>query len=153
VRGDSLELALEVDPATAREFVLTVRRSPDAAEQTAIIFDAAARELRIDFSRSSLDPKPHYKSWVISPPKDPAERDRRLTIQVAPFALREGEPLRLRIFLDRSILEVFANGRRYLTQRIFPTRAESTGVALTARGGSARVASLEAWELAATLPY
>jgi beta-fructofuranosidase len=58
----------------------------------------------------------------------------------------------LRIYRDRSILEVFANDRICLTQRIFPTRADSTGVAVKATGGACRLRSYESWELAATNP-
>jgi beta-fructofuranosidase len=36
----------------------------------------------------------------------------------------------LRIFVDRSILEVFANDRVSITTRIYPTRRDSLGVAL-----------------------
>ena len=71
----------------------------------------------------------------------------------APFALRQGESLQLRIFLDRSVLEVFANGRQCMAQRIYPTRGDSTGVALFSRGGAATVRRPRAWDLAATNPW
>ncbi len=48
-------------------------------------------------------------------------------MQTAPFALAPGEALQLRIFIDKSIPEVFANSRHCLTQRIFPTRSDSQG--------------------------
>ena len=73
--------------------------------------------------------------------------------QEAPFILRPGETLKLRIFLDRSMLEVFANGRQCVTQRIYPTRADSLGVSLFARGGSALCRSVEAWDMAASNPW
>ena len=58
--------------------------------------------------------------------------------------------MRLRIFLDKSILEVYANGRQCVTQRIYPTRTDSLGVALFSRQGTTTVRSLDAWDLAAT---
>ena len=67
--------------------------------------------------------------------------------QAAPFELLPGEPLRLRVFLDRSVLEVYANGRQCITQRIYPSRADSLGVALLSRGGSVKVKSLDAWDI------
>ena len=48
-------------------------------------------------------------------------------VQAAPLELRSGERLKLRVFLDRTMLEVFANGRQCLTQRIYPTRGDSLG--------------------------
>lgn len=70
----------------------------------------------------------------------------------SPLVLQPGEPLRLRNFLDRSLLEVFANGRPWLTQRLWPTRRDAVGVALFSRGGKTEVKSLEAWEMAASRP-
>ena len=70
-----------------------------------------------------------------------------MPVQVAPFELRSGERLRLRVFLDRSILEVFANGRQCLTQRIYPTRSDSLGVALFASRGAWMVHAFTAWDM------
>ena len=71
----------------------------------------------------------------------------------ASVKLRNGEKLELRIFIDRSILEVFANGRQCITQRIYPTRKDSTGIELFSKGGSMIVESLQAWDMAATNPW
>ena len=50
-----------------------------------------------------------------------------------------------------SVLEVFANGRLCLTQRIYPTRADSLGVSVFARGGEAILNSLDAWTITPTV--
>ena len=76
------------------------------------------------------------------------EDKRVVTAQEAPFELLPGESLKLHIFLDRSVLEVFANGRQCVTQRIYPTRSDSIGVALFSRGRSVDVKSLDAWDMA-----
>ena len=60
-----------------------------------------------------------------------------------------GRDLELRVLLDRSILEVFANRRVTLTQRIYPTRGDSLGLALSAVGGRARLRRLDIWRLEA----
>ena len=62
-------------------------------------------------------------------------------------ALAEGEPLRLSIFVDCSVIEVFANGRTCLTERAYTNRPENIGVALYARGGSAKLKSMQVYEL------
>ena len=72
--------------------------------------------------------------------------------QTGPLKLSEGEPLELRIFVDRTVVEVFANGGQCLTKRIYPTRPDSLDVALFARGGSARLVSLQAWEMKSVWP-
>ena len=149
VGGDCLELAVEIDPQEAREVGLKVRRSPGGEEETAISYDAAATVLRIDVSRSSLDREIRYTRYRSLQPHL-AESEQYVTAQEGPFKLAPGELLTLRIFLDRSILEVFANRRQCVTQRIYPTRTDSIGVSLFARGGKAKVQSLQAWTLAPT---
>jgi len=149
--GACLELALEVDMGGSAEFGVLVRRSPDGAEQTGIAYDSARQTLSVDVSRASLDRDIRYPYY-----RDPNALDRlppeRRTVkaQEAPFALSPGEKLSLRIFLDRSIVEVFANGRQCITQRIYPVRTDSTGIALYNHGGTAHVCSLEAWSMAPT---
>ena len=61
--------------------------------------------------------------------------------------LQPREPLKLRIFIDRSVVEVFANGRQCMTQRIYPARRDSLGVALFSSGGNARCTALDAWDM------
>ncbi|MCX6926816.1 MAG: GH32 C-terminal domain-containing protein, partial [Verrucomicrobia bacterium] len=89
--GDSCELALEINVDTAKRSGLKVRASSDGAEETLLYFDAEAKELVFDSTRSG--------------------RDGRKVIERAPFALRPSEPLKLRVFVDRSVVEVFANDR------------------------------------------
>jgi beta-fructofuranosidase len=129
VSGDALELEVLVQPAPGGRFGVAVRCAPDDLEQTLVVYDAAIAQLTIDRSRASLDP------------------DTGSAAHTAPLALAEGEPLRLRIFLDRSILEVFANDTVNITTRIYPTRSDSLGVALFAERGDARLLRLDAWHM------
>ena len=73
------------------------------------------------------------------------------TAEIGPLDLR-GEPLRLRIFVDRSLIEAFANGRQCLTVRVYPTLEDSRGVSVFARGSGARLASLDAWQMRSIWP-
>jgi beta-fructofuranosidase len=66
---------------------------------------------------------------------------------VAPLEAEPGEPLRLRVFIDRSIVEVFANGIQCVTKRIHPSRADSLGVGLFAQGGDCVLSRLDAWDM------
>lgn len=65
----------------------------------------------------------------------------------APVYLPDGEPLRLRVFIDRSIVEVFVNDRQCVAARVFPERADSVGVSLRAQGAPAVLRSLHAWQM------
>jgi sucrose-6-phosphate hydrolase SacC (GH32 family) len=152
MQGDCLEVSIELQPREAQQTGLKVRRTPDGAEETSIYYDAQSQQLSIDVSKSTLDQAIRYKSWCLFQPPDAEDRARRITLQSAPLALEPGEPLRLRVFIDHSMLEVFANGRQCMTQRVWPTRDDASGVALFSRGGAAEVTSFEAWEMAATSP-
>jgi beta-fructofuranosidase len=61
------------------------------------------------------------------------------------------EPLSLRVFLDGSVVEVFANRRHCLTSRVYPIWEDSTGLSVRAEGGRATVRSLSVWQLRSAL--
>jgi beta-fructofuranosidase len=64
-----------------------------------------------------------------------------------PFHLAAGEKtLRLDIFLDRSVLEVYANGRACMT-RVIDAAPEQRGVAVYSLGGRAQLKSVESWPM------
>ena len=144
VRGGCLELDLTIIPGSAKRFGVKLRCSPDGAEQTVIECDPSAKHLKIDMSKSSLDQVKYY-TFCMKGGKNP-----QVAEQIAPFQLKKGEKLRLRIFLDRSILEVFANARQCVTQRIYPTRKDSTSMVLFSEGGSVEFESIQAWQMAPT---
>ena len=148
VRGDCLELLVEIEPGAATEFGVKVRRSPDGTEETTISCLPGRGILKIDFSKSTLDDKVNYPRFARHcEPEGIDDSERHANSQEAPFELAEGEPLRLHIFLDRSVLEVFANGRGCLTQRIYPTRADSLGMCIFACGGRSTLKSLDVWDM------
>ena len=152
VQGDCLELALECDPGDADEVGVRVRCAPDGSESTAISYRAAAGELVIDTSASSRRDdlqQPWPRSWatLFSDPVSKLPATEQVYVQRAPLALQPREPLRLRVFIDRSVIEVFANDRQCMTQRIYPAHRDSLGVALFSNGGRARCTALDAWDL------
>lgn len=147
VKGDCKELQITIDPQQATQCGVKVRCSPDGAEETAIVYDPAHKVLRIEMDKSSLNKnvKPRTYAMTFMLPK--GSENPEVSAQEAPFELKPGELLELHIYLDHSIMEVFANGRQCITQRIYPTRDDSVGVAFFARGGAAKVVSLEAWDM------
>jgi beta-fructofuranosidase len=58
----------------------------------------------------------------------------------------------LRVFIDRSVVEVFANGRQCLTLRTYPSLEESKGVSVFARGSEAKLVSLTAHQMRSIWP-
>ena len=63
------------------------------------------------------------------------------------LVLAAGEFLRLRIFIDRTLVEVFANRRVCLSAWSYPRQEEGGFVRLSAVGGSALVESIDVWEM------
>ena len=133
VAGDSCELGLEIEPGAAQGCGLKVRASPGGEEETLLYYDAAKQELVFDSTRSG--------------------RDGRKVVERAPFSLKPGKPLKLRVFVDKSVVEIFANDRQAIGRRVYPVRSDSLGVSLFARGGAARFKTVRAWEMMPSNPY
>lgn len=83
----------------------------------------------VDRERSSLSPEVNHKS------------------EGGPLVLAANETLKLRVFLDASVIEIFANDRACLTSRIYPSRPGSLGLGMFGRGGEARLKALDVWEM------
>ncbi|MGH3148854.1 MAG: glycoside hydrolase family 32 protein, partial [Rubrobacter sp.] len=129
VRGDSLEIIAEFEPGSAAEFGLKVCASPDREEETLITYDAHNGRFAVDAGRSSTNPNVHKE------------------VRWDEIVLSKGEKLTLHVFVDCSVVEVFANGRACLTDRIYPTREDSLGLDLFSHGGDARLESLNVWKM------
>lgn len=135
IRGNSLELEVELNGDRATQYGVKVCVSPHGEEQTLVYYDATERKLKIDTTHSSTGESPK-------------------TIEGGPLVLAPDEPLKLRVFVDKSVVEVFANdGRQAVMRRIYPARPDSLGVALYSIGGPATAAKVQAWEMMPSNPY
>jgi beta-fructofuranosidase len=157
IEGDSLELDLEIEPKLARWVQLNVLRSPKAQEQTSITYYNYDRKLSIwydtkavvclDGSRSSTSPD----VWV-RPPEMVVLEPKARNGAAAPSATSPGNPLKLRVFIDRSVVEVFVDGKHYLAMRVYPNRRDSLGVSVRAQGQDALLSKLAAWQMKSIWP-
>jgi beta-fructofuranosidase len=130
VEGDSLEIMAEFSFEGEAEFGLRLRCSPDGQEQTRVVYRSAENQLVIERNASSVSP-------------DVERND-----QAAPLEVVPGEPLKLHVFVDHSVIEVFADrGRTCLVSRVYPLRPDSLGVGLFAREGPVTLKSLDVWAL------
>jgi beta-fructofuranosidase len=143
IAGNAIEIAAQIDPNQAPMVEMNVLRSPHREEVTRIAFyrkrgfrdlswgDGGRQSLiMIDSSYSSCAPD------VLS--RAP---------ETAPILLGEDEPLRLRVFVDKSVVEVFANGKQCVALRVYPDREDSVGVSLRAQGHGALLNSLDVWQM------
>lgn len=63
-----------------------------------------------------------------------------------PVAIQEGETMKIHLYFDHSVLDVFINDRWATSVRIFPTSSSATGVSLFAEGET-QVQSVQAWTM------
>ena len=71
----------------------------------------------------------------------------RLVGRLAPVFIGDNETLKLRVFIDKSVVEVFVNGKQALAVRVYPSRDDSTGISLRAQAQDAELISLDAWQM------
>jgi beta-fructofuranosidase len=128
LRSDALELSLRVDVPPGARLLLELRATDDGAETTRVVVDGTRRTIEVDTTRSTLDPE--IAGDLVAAPTD------------------TDSPLELRVFLDRSIVEVFAGATTCITARAYATRPDATGVTLRAEGGDVAIERLEGWRMA-----
>ncbi len=126
VTGRSLELELEVGLYDASAFELSVFESPDRERRTLVRY-TEDNELLVDRSSAGADSRGEPETQ---------------RMPVTPY----DEPLSLRVFLDGSVVELYANERHCLTSRVY-TGAEQDGLSVATEGGSATIDTFSAWEL------
>ena len=133
-RGSSLELNVEFECREASACGVNVCVSSDGKEATSIYYDAKEKRLKVDTRLSGPDDTPKV-------------------IESAPFELADDEKLKLRVFVDKSVVEVFANRRQAIARRIYPSRRDSIRTILFSQGGDSLVSSFIAWKLASSNPF
>lgn len=125
VNGDCLELEVEFDAGSAASFGLSLRVGETSGEETLLTYDREQQKLILDRERSGAGSG---------------------GIRKAPLALRENR-LRMRIFIDRSSVEIFAgDGEVAISARIYPG-VDSTGIRFFAEGGESALTALHCWPL------
>lgn len=148
VRGNTLEFTAEIDPSSAPMVEFNVLRSANAEEVTRIALfknrDVTSRFMppqqklsvvTLDNTRSSLLAEAQSR-----PP------------ETAAVPLGADEPFKLHVFVDRSVVEVFVNGRQCLALRVHPSRADSVGVSFRAQGRDAKLKALDVWQMKGIFP-
>jgi beta-fructofuranosidase len=128
-----MELEVTIKPGDAKYFGVKVGVSEDGSEETKIYYDTADQKLKFDTAKSS-------------------NGFGRKIIEEASLELKKGKPLTLRMFIDRSIIEVFANDRQAIARTVYPTM-EGKGISMFSEGGDIEVKNIKIWELSPSNPY
>ena len=140
IAGKAIEIKIEMNIRQAREAGFYVLRSPAGEEKTKIsvmnVFHGKFPDsLLIDTTQSSL------RTDISSRPPENA-----------PLPLRQDGIVELRIFIDRSMVEVFADSQQFAAVRVCPQREDSRGVSIFAKGDRIILNSLECWQMKAISP-
>ncbi|MCY3620622.1 MAG: glycoside hydrolase family 32 protein [Gammaproteobacteria bacterium] len=141
--GDALEIRAVIAPSAASMVELNVLRSPNREEVTRIAFyrDRGYRDtvLRRHHIASLVTLDTSYSSSA----SDVSSR----APETAPVRLGTEEPLELRVFVDKSIVEAFVNGKQCVAARVYPDRADSTGISFRSQGRASEITELDVWEM------
>lgn len=147
ISGNALELDITINPGKAKNFGIKVFCSKDGREQTPIVINREKNIMQIDMKTSSLN-SPDYREFIML--RSP---NQKVETQDAPFILKKGEKVHLRVFLDKSLLEVFANGRQCMTQVIYPTLRDAVNVQVFAIDAPIKIEKLKAWNVFPTMQW
>ncbi|MNI74664.1 Levanase precursor [compost metagenome] len=123
-----LEIQLEIEPGSAAQCGIKIRRSPDGEEETLLYYDVNEAMLLVDRTKTTQHPGEKCSG-----------------VQGGKLEL-PGENLKLHIYLDRSMVEAYANGLKSLTTRVYPGRKDALGLEIWGTG-ELLVKSMEIWEM------
>jgi beta-fructofuranosidase len=131
VHGRALEIIAEFKLENeTTPFGIKVLQSAGSEEETVVIYDPSSGSLSIERAKSSLSDKPHKSNLI------------------GRISIRKGQKLQLHIFVDHSVIEVFANGLECISTRIYPTREDSVNVSVFAMNEAAvTLQQLDIWDM------
>jgi sucrose-6-phosphate hydrolase SacC (GH32 family) len=114
-----LKLTIDLGATAASSFTLSLFQS--RAEATLLTYEKGSRVLRLDTTNAGYGQPGKWEAVLGAPANN---------------------KLALDIFLDRSVLEVYAGDGTVFSAAVFPRYKESTGISLVASGGTVAVGSV-----------
>lgn len=127
IQGDAFDIELTFsrdginEDKVADRFGMYLRTTPDHVEETLMYYDNSKQGLYVNRLHSSLD----------ATKKD-------ITGDLFTFE----DTLSLRILVDRSLIEIYANQERSLTTRVYPTLSDAKGLELFEEDGTIQIEKL-----------
>ena len=130
-----MEFEVEIDSGNSPMVEMNVLQSPNREEFTRIAF-YRGRGFK---GKSLLSVDSSYSSTA----GDVISR----APETAPLALYDNENLKLRVFVDKSVMEVFANDRQCIALRVYPDRPDSTGISFRSQGVDSQLVSFKSYKM------
>ncbi|MCD2347568.1 glycoside hydrolase family 32 protein [Clostridium guangxiense] len=129
-KGRAVEVSMEIQISGGENFSLNLLEAPNDEEKTVVRYDAVNGEILVDRTKSSISNEVHK------------------TVLKSPLKKQKGEVLNLRIFIDHSIIEVFADSKVCISTRIYPTLESSENISIELnKGNKLNVKKLSVWKM------
>lgn len=146
VASDAIEIDMRIAPSDAQAFEIHVLRSPgagDDVETTRIVLlrNRGYRDhVRFERGQDSLVSIDNSRSSIAADVESRAPETARVFIDPT-------SDVELRIFVDKSIVEVFVDDRTCIALRVYPERDDSRLVAFRSQGSETRIRSLDVYAM------
>lgn len=125
IKGDMLHIKVVFENIDAKQFGIKVRKNDVLMEETSIYYDASTNEVGIKTGLSGA-----------------INNYQNITGNFKGYLEMIDNKVELNIYLDRSLVELFANERKAISSRIFPDK-RSLSIEVFSDLGSANVLSIE----------
>ncbi|MCP4263048.1 MAG: glycoside hydrolase family 32 protein [Planctomycetes bacterium] len=148
IHGNAIEIIAEIDPKNSPMVEMNVLRSPRAEEVTRIRFFMNRGYKHREYGRRNANSRRYSSLITIDSSYSSVLPDvQSRAPETAQVLLAKNEPLKLRVFIDKSVVEVFVNGRQCVAMRVYPGRKDSVGVSMKSQGRDTVLKLLDAWQM------
>lgn len=128
IQSDQIEIELELDVSNLKEAGLKLLKDSNSQEETIIFYNTERKTIHIDRSRSSKNP------------------DIEKGIQGGELNV-EDHILRIKLFIDKSVVEAYVNNEKSISSRVFPTMDQAKGLEVYGIDGEPFVRLMRVWSL------
>lgn len=145
IQGDAIEMNFEIDLKEATNIEIGVLRSPGKEEYTRILFYKDGGYLNNDYAvyGNGINSAIAIDNSMSSVARDVTPR----VTETADVWMKGDELVNIRVFVDRSVVEVFVNNRQCIAVRAYPERDDAKGVSIRAQGSDALLNRIDAWQM------
>ena len=151
--SNNIEIELIIDFQDSSLFEIDLLRNPNKKEYTRVLiyknmgFNDRFKKTKnydVGFSKSN-----HFESILsLDSSFSSIAKDVKLRPpENAPFKFTHENILKIRIFIDRSVLEVFVEDTQSAAIRVYPELIDSKGISLLAHGNRVKIVSFKTWEM------
>lgn len=128
ITGDTLEIELELARGSADNVGIKVRKSPNGEEETTLFYKNSNKEFGVDRTKTVAGENKGFQYG---------------TVDIG------SENVKMRIFLDKSMIEAYLNGLKSVTTRAYSTRSDAQGLQLwgNADTNTITVKKLKVWRM------